>query len=243
MARTVRTEQFLSALAEKTIEHHRFLKRGINQRRNAVEDLYGQPFIVYGDASNPGEFYISISPDYIYLSRYAFKFVIQPYQTTVTGGTDSVAVTVDNRNLTIEESQGNPHTHEIKPNPHNHTTRPHTHNLITGKSFIHTTSKDWEVWIAGVDITEYLQEQVMDMPNGWLGDKGEGVYPTNSLEEDADKVNFYDILDVVNVMYDEGRIADINKILKPELKQVQIKSDAPFGIQAYLYLKYDNVNR
>lgn len=236
MSRRVRTEDFLNALAERTIDHHRILRRDINQRRNGLEDLYGQPFIVYGDAGNPAEFYISISPDYIYLERYAFKFVIEPYQTTVTGGTDSVTVQVDNRTLNIQND-------EITPNPHNHGTRPHTHNLIKGKSFIHTTSTNWEVWIAGVNITEYLQEQVADMPGGWLGERGEAVYPTNSLEETGERVNFYDILDVVNVMYAEGKITDLNKLLKPELKLVEIKSDAPFGIQAYLYLKYNNVNR
>lgn len=236
MARQVTFEKYLNSLSEQIIDHHKVLKRDINQRRNGLEDLYGQPFIVYGDGSNPATFYISISPDYIYLERYAFKFVIQPFQTTVTGGTSSETVTVDNRNLTIQNNQ-------INPNPHNHGTRPHTHTLIKGTSFVHTSSTNWQVWIAGVNITEYLQEQVADMPGGWLGERGEAVYPTNSLEESGERVNFFDILDVVNVMEAEGRTDDLNKLLKPELKVVEIRSDAPFGIQAYLYLKYNNVNR
>lgn len=236
MARTVSIQQAFDMVAEKTIEHNRILRQDINQRRNGLEDLYGQPFIVYGDESNPAEFYISISPDYIYLERYAFKFVIEPYQTTVTGGTDSVEVDVKGRSLTINNDS-------ISPNPHDHSTEPHTHNLIKGKSFIHTASTDWEVWIAGVDITDYLKEQVSDMPGAWLGERGEAVYPTNSLEEDGDKVNFFDILDVVNVMKAEGKDDDLYKLIKPELKKVEIKSDAPFGIQAYLYLKYNHVNR
>lgn len=244
MARRISTEKFLNTVIEKSVDHDRILRRGIDQRRNGLEDLYGQPFIVYGDESSPATFYISISPDYIYLERYAFKFVIQPYQTSVTGGTSGETVIVDNRNLTIENANAtNPHTHQITPNPHNHTTRPHTHNLITGKSFIHTTSTNWEVWIAGVNVTEYLQEQVADIPGAWLGERGEAVYPTNSLEETGERVNFFDILDVVNVMHAEGKHEHVNKLLKPELKIVEIKSDAPFGIQAYLYLKYSNINR
>lgn len=244
MAQRVTADKILNMLSEKTLEHHRLLKRGIEQRRNGMEDLYGQPFIVYGDAGNPAEFYISISPDYIYLERYAFKFVIEPYQTTVTGGTESATVTVNNRSLVTEDANAtNPHKHNITPNPHNHTTEPHSHNLISGKSFVHTTSTNWEVWIAGVNVTAYFQEQVADVEDGWLGDKGEGIYPNASLEETENRVIFYDVLDVASVLDAEGNITSRDKLLRPELKRVQIKSDAPFGIQAYLYLKYSNVNR
>lgn len=237
MARTVATEKILNALAEKTIDHNKILRRDIDQRRNGMEDLYGVVFSEYGDANKPATFYISISPDMVYLERFAFKFVIKPYQTTVTGGTDYATVTVNNRSLEINED-------EIDPNPHNHTTQPHTHNLITGISEVSTTSDDWQVWIAGVDITDYLKEQVADLGNGWLGDRGENeVYPTNQLEEDGNKVNFYDILDVASVLTALGKDEEREKILKPEFKKVEIKSNAPFGIEAYLYLKYSHVNR
>lgn len=236
MARTIRTEKFLNALAERTIDNTRMLRRGIDQRRNGMEDLYGQPFIVYGDASNPATFYISVSKDYIYFEQYAFKFVIMPYQTTVKGGTDSAVVKVYSKNLAIDG--GN-----ITPNPHDHAVDAHTHNLIAGKTFVPTTSKNWRVVIADVDITEYLQEQVADINNGWLGDKGQGIYPNNKLEDSDDRVNFYDILDVASVMDAEGKTAERDALLKPELKEVQIISDAPFGIQAYLYLKYSHLNR
>lgn len=235
MATKVSTEKILNMLSEKTIEHHRLLKRNIDQRRNGMEDLYGQPFIVYGDKNSPASFYISISPDMVYLERFAFKIAIIPYQTTITGGTDSATVTVNNRSLEIENNA-------IKPNPHNHATEPHTHNLISGKSFVHTTSKKWEVWIAGIDISEYLEEQVSDINNGWLGQKTpiENIYPDKRLN---DLTHFYDILDVASVMDAEGRITERDKLLAPEMKLVEIKSDAPFGVQAYLYLKLSHINR
>ena len=234
MARLVRTEKVLNTLAERTIDNYRVLKRGIDQRRNGMEDLYGVVFTAYGDASNPATFYISISPDCVYLERFAFKFVIKPYQTTVTGGTDSATVQVDNRSLSVSNNS-------ISPNPHNHTTRPHTHNLINGISYINTTSTDWSVKIAGIDITPYLQEQVADIRDGWLGDRGEAVYPNQKLEDERE--NFYDILDVASVLDAEGRIAEHDAILRPEFKKVEILSDAPFGIDAYLYLKLSHVNR
>lgn len=234
MARRITYEKYLNTLAERTIDNTKLLKRDLNQRRNGMEDLYGQPFIVNGDATNPATFYISISPDFIYLERFAFKFVIQPFTTTVTGATDSVAVTVDNRNLAIEDGA-------INPNPHNHTTRPHTHTIIDGMAFVPTTSTDWHVKIAGVDISEYLEEQVD--PDDWLGARGEGVYPNENLSEETGKVNFYDILDVAAVLDALGKTDERNALLKPELKRVEISSNAPFGIQAYLYLKYSHLNR
>ena len=234
MARLVRTEKVLNTLAERTIDNYRVLKRGIDQRRNGMEDLYGVAFTEYGDASNPASFYISISPDMVYLERFAFKFVIKPYQTTVTGGTDSATVQVDNRSLSVSNNS-------ISPNPHNHTTRPHTHNLIDGISFVTTTSKSWRVKIAGVDITPYLQEQVADIRGGWLGDRGEAAYPNQELEDERE--NFYDILDVASVLDAEGNTTDRDKLLKPEMKKVEILSDAPFGIEAYLYLKLSHLNR
>lgn len=240
MARQVGIDRVFNTLLERTSDNTRLLKQDLNQRRNGMEDLYGQPFIVYGDENNPASFWISISPDMVYLERYAFKISIEPYQTTVTGGTDSVSVTVDNRNLAVNKKSGTADKYEIAPNPHNHTTRPHTHNLITGKSFIHTASKNWQIWIAGVNITSYLREQVSDIPNGWLGDKGEGIYPDTRLN---DITHFYDILDVASVMDAEGRTADRDKLLAPEMKLVEIKSDAPFGVQAYLYMKLSTVNR
>lgn len=241
MARTVEIDRVFNTLLERTSDNTRLLKQDLNQRRNGMEDLYGVPFTEYGDASNPASFYISISPDMVYLERYAFKFVIKPYQMTVTGGTSSVAVTVNNKSLSVTPTEPtDPHTHAIIPNPHNHTTEAHTHSLITGKSFIHTTSKNWQVWIAGVNITDYLQEQVSDITNGWLGDKGEGIYPDTRLN---DITHFYDILDVASVMDAEGKTTERDKLLAPEMKLVEIKSDAPFGIQAYLYLKLSHLNR
>ena len=46
-----------------------------------------------------------------------------------------------------------------------------------------------------------------------------------------------------DVMDAEGKTTERDKLLAPEMKLVEIKSDAPFGIQAYLYLKLSHLNR
>ena len=45
------------------------------------------------------------------------------------------------------------------------------------------------------------------------------------------------------MMSAEGREADREAILRPEFKKVQIFSDAPFSITAFLYLKYSHLNK
>lgn len=198
-----------------------------------MEDLYGTLFTADGDDEHPATFYISLSPDMVYLQRFSFKFVIKPFATTIKGGTSSATVVVDNTTLLVNNTdKDNP---MIEPNPHTHGTLPHTHNMVSGKSFIDTTSDYWRVRIDGVDITAYLQEQ---HDGDWIS--GEGIYPNGDLVSQG---GFYDILDVASMLIADGREAQANQILEPRFKKVEIVSDAPFSIDAYLYLKYSNVNR
>lgn len=221
-------EQYLNRLAEKTYDNTKQLRQSTLQRRNGMEDLYGVMFSADGDAENPATFYISLSPDFVYLQRFAFKFVIKPYSTTIKGGTSSVVVDVKPTNLSVSGDS-------ITPNPHEHGTEPHTHNIINGKAFVPTTSTYWRVKIDGVDITAELIEQ---HDGEWIN--GEGIFPNNRLEDVED---FYDILDVASLLDAQGRTADREKILYPRFKKVEIVSDAPFSVDSYLYVKYSNISR
>lgn len=221
-------EDVLNRLAERTSDNTKQLRRSVQQRRNGMEDLYGVLFSADGDEDHPATFYVSLSPDYVYLQRFAFKFVIKPFATTVKGGTSSATVVVDNTSLLVNNNA-------IEPNPHTHLTLPHTHNMVSGKTFIDTTSDYWRVRIAGIDITPELIEQ---HGGAWIN--GEGVYPTDRLER---QIDFYDILDVGVMLTAQGRTAERDAITRPNFKKVEIISDAPFSVDAYLYVKYPNVSR
>ena len=201
MGRVITLDQYLNSIAEKTLDNSRQLKRDVHQRRNGMEDLYGVCFSAHATEPKSGRytarFYISLSPDYVYLHRFAFKFVIMP---SITEGEDP--------------SEG----------------------------------RDWRVTIGTkkvndvyvpVDITDYLKEQ-QDIPPEDPLFEGEGVYPSNQLD---DREDFYDILDVVSVMYAEGEDDSAEAIIKPIFKPVEISSVKPFSLDAYLYLKYSNCNR
>lgn len=237
MARIMTYDQYLTMLSERVIDNTRQLKRDVHQRRNGMEDLYGVCFSANGDANNPATFYISLSPDYVYLERFAFKFVIKPFVSSVAGassGTLSIGSTV----LTAEAQQ-NPQTGDISvgitPNPHTHTLSGTIGGLDYGVTKKNTTSTNWRVKIDGIDITPYL---IAQHDGEWIS--GEGVYPTNRLDR---RIDFYDILEVCDVLTSEGRIAEREQILTSAFKPVQIFSDAPFGIDAYLYVKNSNLNR
>lgn len=189
MSRLISYEQYMNMIAERTLDNTKQLKRGVHQRRNGMEDLYGVCFSAHAtEADKQGrynaKFYVSLSPDYVYLHRFAFKFVIMP------------SIVEDE-----DPSEG----------------------------------RDWRMSIAGIDVTAYLKEQ----QNGdWI--EGEGIYPNNRLETLED---FYDILDVVSVMIAEGDTSNAEAIISPVFKPVVISSKKPFSVDAYLYLKYSNMNR
>ena len=237
MGRLVTIDQYLNALSEKTLDNARQLRRDSYQRRNGMEDLYGVCFSANGDANSPATFYISLSPDYVYLERFAFKFVIKPFVSSVAGASGGT-LTINSTMLEAEAVQ-DPQTSDIDvnitPNPHTHTVSGSIGGIDYGVTKRNTSSTHWRVVIDGIDITTYL---IAQHDGEWIN--GEGIYPTNRLDR---RIDFYDILEVCDVLTDEGRITDRDKILASTFKPVQIYSDAPFGCDIYTYLKYSALNR
>lgn len=83
MSKNVSYADYMNALSERVVDNTQQLKRGLHQRRNGMEDLYGVCFSAHAtEADSSGRynarFYISLSPDYVYLHRFAFKLVIMP---------------------------------------------------------------------------------------------------------------------------------------------------------------------
>ena len=237
MARTISYEKYLNMLSERVIDNSRQLKKDTHQRRNGMEDLYGVCFSANGDATTPASFYVSLSPDYGYLQRFAFKFVIKPYVSTVSGASGG-SLTISDTSLAVTAEQDpttSEITAEVTPNPHSHTVSGSIGSLDYGITHIDTASTDWRVHIGGVDITPYL---IAQHDGEWIN--GEGIFPNDKLGHIGD---FYDILEVCDALTDEGEIEKRDKILESEFKKVEIFSDAPFGCDAYLYLKYNHTNR
>lgn len=239
-------DQVINRLAEKTYDNTKQLRRGVAQRRNGMEDLYGIEFTHNGDASHPATFYISVSPDLVYYERFAFKFIIEPYNSSVAGVNGGGDMTIGSTELTMNVAS----SHRVldgtstlddtvsgsfSPNPHTHSASGGTGGLTYGIKQLSTASAEWQVVINGVNITEYLIEQ---HDGDWID--GEGIYPTNSVDDMED---FYDILDVACMLEAEEEYDKRRKLLKPGFKKVQVFSDAPFSLTALLYMKYSHANR
>lgn len=83
MGRLMTVEEYMNRVAEKTLDNSKQLRRDVHQRRNGMEDLYGVCFSAHATEANEqgryeARFYVSLSPDYVYIHRFAFKFVIMP---------------------------------------------------------------------------------------------------------------------------------------------------------------------
>lgn len=220
-------DEALTRIAERTIDNYHQLKTDKTQRRVSFTDLYGVEYLRQGDASHPATFYISISPNFMYYEMFALKLQIMPFVSSVSG-VDFQGATIGQTDLQIQN--GN-----ITPNPHDHPVSISSAGADYGLHFINTTSTNWRIKIHDVDCTPYFMAQ---QDGAWI--EGEGVYPTNRLEDVTD---FYDILAAACDMYAEGRTSDANKLLMPEWKKVEIISDAPFQVATVVYPRYSHMNR
>lgn len=214
----------LERVAQSASNSAKLLRQNYTQRRNVPVDLYGIEYYRHGDKNHPATFYISITPDMIYMDRFEFKLIIQPFTTTVSGGTDAVVVTVDDTSLEVQNDQ-------INPNPHKHTTVAHSHNIVSGITPTPVTATVFGVKVEGIDITPYLAAQY----NDWIS--GEGVWPYLDISKD------YDLLQVASDLIAEGRESDAEKLLKAGYKAVEVTADGPFQVTLVLYLKYNHLNR
>ena len=236
-------DEAIERIAAQTVENKKRWSESLKQRRHQVVDMYGVEYTRAGDGNNPARFYISISPDMVYLERFEFKLIIQSFLSTGGSVTSAVSLTVSGGGsvdcMTDEEivdiiqgnssgdgqGEGGGGTGSISPNPHSHT-------IVPGITKIATTASDFRVKVEGIDVTPYLMAQY----NGaWIS--GEGVYPSLDIGKD------YDLLEVASDMVGEGRKADADKITHPGYKLIEITSGSPFQSTLVNYLKYSHLNR
>ncbi|WP_321383205.1 hypothetical protein [uncultured Enterococcus sp.] len=206
-------------VADRTIEN----RQDQLQRRNQVVDMYGMEFTRQGDSEHPAAFYISVSPDIIYYERFEFKIIIQPFAMPIGGGgaTGMATSQINGTNLSINQNN------QIAPNPHSHTSAPHNHSLDAGITMFSSHVSDFEIWVAGYDITPYMKTFYN---NEWVN--GEGIFPTNGLRN-------YDLLKVSGIMPDWLK----GTVLAPGYKKIELKGKGVFSATLVNYLKYSHVNR
>lgn len=214
----------INRIAERTFDNTETIRQMKKQRRNQVVDIYGMEFTRQGGPGAPATFYISISPDMIYLERFEFKLIIQPFLTTTGVSTSSASVAIEDTSLTIQNGQ-------ITPNPHKHTVTTHTHSTSPGASLTPVSNADFLVSIEGIDISPYLMAQY----GSWIN--GEGVYPSIKIDED------YDILEVASDFIAEGRKDDADILTKAGYKKVEVTGNKLFSVTLVNYLKYSHALR
>lgn len=242
MSRVHTINQAISKIAKSTYANAENIDLQSKQRRTQVTDSFGREYTRSGDNGSPATFYISVEDDLEYWERFQFKLIIQSFLSTAGSGTGETVVDINGTSLSGSGGQDDYVTGEnlhlvssgsgISPNPHTHTAQPHSHTIISGITVIPTTASDFQVYIDGINVTAYLMAQY---GGAWIN--GEGVYPS------ANDLSAYDVLEVASVMAAEGKTTEINKLLAPGYKKVQITSADPFQVTLVNYLKYSHINR
>lgn len=87
-----------------------------------------------------------------------------------------------------------------------------------------------------VELTEFFEEQSVE----WV--TGNGYFPDDD-NGDSDAGAFYDVLDACSLMTADDRDDDVDTILEPGNKIIQVKSDVACDVTVQLFLKYSTVNR
>lgn len=226
------TDEYIDRIAKRTVENSENIKQKDRQRRHSFVDLYGVEYTRQGDGSNPATFYISISPDMVYMERFEFKIIVSPFLTSNGMGTNTASPVIGSTELeTSLVKSGNEITGvNITPNPHTHTIGAHTHGLSPGVGSTPAQAGDYRMFIEGIDVTPYLMAQY-----DWVN--GEGVWPNLVIGED------YDILEVASDLVAEGRSGEADLLTSSGYKRVQITGPGPFSVTLVNYLKYSHRNR
>lgn len=216
----------IQILDNRSISNKKQNKQSKNQRRNIVIDNFGNEFQRQGDATHPATFYVSLSNDMTYLERYQFKLVMQPFAQPMqgNGATGNRSLTIGNASLATNGTtiSPNPHSHSLSPNPHNHSIDP-------GISLFDGTATDFEIWIEGINVTDYLKAQ---WDGQWI--TSSGIFPNGN------NLDAYDLLAIEGYLplYDGSQ-----DIYTPGYKTFEIRGNGTFNCVMYLYLKYSFTNR
>ena len=215
-------ESAINRVAERTYENTQDIRRMYRQRRNQVVDIYGMEFTRQGDLDAPATFFISISPDMIYLERFEFKLIIQPFLSAVGGSAGATSIVPSD----YAEFVGD----ELHLN-YNTVRDPHSHSVNISRGQVHTDATDFVIHVEGIDVTPYLAAQY----GGWIS--GEGIYPAVDIGKE------YDLLEVASDMCAEGHEDYADIITKSGYKRVEVFSSKPFQVTLVLYCKYSHCNR
>lgn len=218
-------EQAIGKIASRTKQNTERVVQQNRQRRNLVTDDFDKEYTAIGQEGQSGVIWLAISPDMIYIERWEFKVIIDPFLIPISGGTgamSAVSLHVSDTNLSSSGSS-------ISPNPHNHviTPNPHTHTINAGVTSIPSQVENIRIHLDGYDLTAHFKAQF----NGWID--SEGMFPDSSME------NRYDILKAISLFPEAQRSA----FLTQGYHKLEFISDGLFNLKIREFKKYNFINR
>lgn len=221
------------------------------QRRNLVTDDFDKEYDIVGDQGVNGSIWLAISPDLIYIERWEFKVIVEPFTVPLASGDSAmspVTLTIPPVDLEVSETAlsaetevdfenesasttitPDPHTHTITPNPLNLEINPrtHTHHMNAGVTLNPSQFTDLHILLDGHDFTAQFKAQFPD----WIS--GEGMFPDTTVS------NRYDILKAL----DSLPKSEVSQYLQQGYHRLEFQADGIYSIKIREFKKYSFINR
>lgn len=94
-------QKYLDRIAARVVDNKQKIERDLLQRRDQITDIDGMEYTRNGGPGAPAVFYMDISRDMIYLSRFGFKLLLSPF-TMLSPTQDPIIVPVDKSGFRIK---------------------------------------------------------------------------------------------------------------------------------------------
>ena len=211
-----------------------------NPRQSSNHDEEGTSDVSNGSRTAPAKFWLSLSEDLVYFMRWGIKFEVLPFESTSTGSTSDTSLNITINDHTITHP-ATPHAtvNEIETHTSNITPNPHGHSIAAGVFYTAPSIENFKVFLAGYDITAYLEAQYpLNFPNvgnGWAA----GLYPNTILRDKFSLTNAIDAAGLPTQLFDGDNLVPLEFTSNPS----NPADPGIFRIRIYKYIQYPEVGR
>ena len=211
-----------------------------NPRKSSNHDEEGTSDVSNGSRTSPARFYLSLSEDLVYFMRFGIKFEILPFETTSAGATTDTNLTLDIDDHTVThpntphptQTETLTHTGSVSPNPHGH-------QIIAGVYNIPASIEGLQIYLAGYNITAYLEAQYpSDFPNagnGWAP----GLYPNNVLKDKFSLTIAAEAANIPSTIFNGDNLLPLEFTVNPS----DPSNPGLFRVRIYKYIQYPELGR
>lgn len=211
-----------------------------NPRKSSNHDEEGTSDVSNGSRNNPARFWLSLSEDLVYFMRWGIKFEILPFETTSPSATEPTALSLDIDDHTVTHP-ATPHatTNETLAHSGSVSPNPHSHAMTGGIYEIPPNAENLRIFLAGYDITAYLEAQFPagfpNIGNGWAA----GLYPNAILRDKFSLTQAVQAAGIPDSIFNGDNLIPLEFYSNPG----DPSDSGLFRVRIYKYIQYPEVGR